>query len=552
MIAVLLLAPRGVVGTIAAFLPSWTDQTKPAREADVLNFIRPKAIGGLKVEGLGISFGGLKAVDGATFEAKPSEVTAVIGPNGAGKTTLLNMVSGFYVPGTGRIETAGQDIAGWSMHATARLGVARTYQATRLFGALSAEDNVIAGLPRGKGGKPFATLATRNNRIIARGLLALVGYTGDPNTAADDLPHVDRRLVEIARALALRPHVLLLDEPAAGLMYSDKQALGQVLRKLADIGIAVVLVEHDMDMVMGLSDRIFAMDAGQPLAFDTPEAVRKNEKVIAAYLGEGTLDAPKRELDYMPGAADRLIVRDLSAGYGAADVLQGVNLRVGRGELVALLGANGAGKSTFLRTVSGLMSPNAGEVIFESTNIQGKSAHQIVEHGLVLVPEGRQVFPELTVAENIELGGYKRAEQPGPEELEAILKRFPRLRERMDKPAGLLSGGEQQMMAIARGLMAKPQILLLDEPSLGLAPGMVEELYAVLAELRDDGVTILLVDQMATLALAVADRGYVLEQGKIVAEGAAEDLKTDDALIAAYLGGDNARDSQGAARCSIL
>jgi len=364
-----------------------------------------------------------------------------------------------------------------------------------------------------------------------------VGYAGDPGTPADDLPHVDRRLVEVARALALRPHVLLLDEPAAGLMQADKRALSEILRKLADCGIAVVLVEHDMEMVMGISDRIFAMDAGQPIAFDTPEAVRTNEKVIAAYLGEGTLDAPPRELDYVPGAMDRLITRKLCAGYGSADVLKEVDLRVGQGELVALLGANGAGKSTFLKTLSGLMAPTAGEIILEDRNIQGRPAHQIVERGLVLVPEGRQVFPDLTVAQNIELGAYKRKDQPDASELEAILARFPRLRERMDSPAGLLSGGEQQMMAIARGLMAKPRLLLLDEPSLGLAPAMVEELYAILAELRDDGITILLVDQMATLALAVADRAYVLEQGRVVAQGSADELLGDEALIAAYLGG---------------
>jgi len=537
LVAVLLIAPRGLVGTVAAFLPRSSDKTPPAPRDTVLDFIRPDITGGLKVEGLGITFGGLKAVDGATFDARPGEVTAIIGPNGAGKTTLLNMVSGFYVPGAGRIETAGQDVAGWSMHATARLGVARTYQATRLFGALSAENNVIAGLPRGRPGAPFSALATTETRALARGLLALVGYAGDPGTPADDLPHVDRRLVEVARALALRPHVLLLDEPAAGLMQADKRALSEILRKLADCGIAVVLVEHDMEMVMGISDRIFAMDAGQPIAFDTPEAVRTNEKVIAAYLGEGTLDAPPRELDYVPGAMDRLITRKLCAGYGSADVLKEVDLRVGQGELVALLGANGAGKSTFLKTLSGLMAPTAGEIILEDRNIQGRPAHQIVERGLVLVPEGRQVFPDLTVAQNIELGAYKRKDQPDASELEAILARFPRLRERMDSPAGLLSGGEQQMMAIARGLMAKPRLLLLDEPSLGLAPAMVEELYAILAELRDDGITILLVDQMATLALAVADRAYVLEQGRVVAQGSADELLGDEALIAAYLGG---------------
>ncbi len=537
LVAVLLLAPRGIVGTVAAFLPRRRHPVEAVPRAEALAFIRPDRQEGLTAEGLGIAFGGLKAVADTSLAARPGEVTAVIGPNGAGKTTLLNMISGFYRPDHGRIEIAGRNIAGGAMHDAARLGIARTYQATRLFGGLTAEENVLAGFPQGRLGRPLTALATPSRRALARGLLALVGFDADPQTPAADLPHVDRRLVEIARALAMRPHVLLLDEPAAGLMQGDKRALSKVLRHLADAGIAVVLVEHDMELVMGISDRILAMDAGQPIAFDTPAAIRSDARVIAAYLGEGTLKVSPRRLAHEPGAMETLIARDLCAGYGAADVLQSVDLRVGEGELVALLGANGAGKSTFLRTVSGLMAPRAGQILLNDDYIHGLPPHRIVERGLVHVPEGRQVFPELTVAHNIELGAYRRADRPEAAELEAVLSRFPRLRDRLENPAGLLSGGEQQMMAIARGLMARPRLLLLDEPSLGLAPAMVEELYAILAELRDDGITILLVDQMASLALAVADRGYILEQGRVVAEGGARELARDDALIAAYLGG---------------
>ncbi|WP_238369828.1 branched-chain amino acid ABC transporter ATP-binding protein/permease [Heliomarina baculiformis] len=541
LVAVLLVAPRGIVGTIAAFLPRRAQPASAVTPEEALAFVSPETPEGLRVSGLGISFGGVKAVSGAAFEARPGEVTAIIGPNGAGKTTLLNMISGFYRPGEGRIETGGTDIAGWSMHATARQGIARTYQATRLFGSLSAEENVLAAFPRGRFSGVFTALGTAERRAMAQGLLQLVGYEGAAETLASDLPHVDRRLIEIARALAMRPRMLLLDEPAAGLMQGDKRAMSQVLRRLADAGIAVVLVEHDMELVMGISDRILAMDAGEPIAFDTPEAVRADARVIAAYLGEGTLSVPARSLAHEPGAMDTLIAKDLCAGYGAADVLQSVNLRVGKGELVALLGANGAGKSTFLRTVSGLMAPTSGHVILNDGYIGGLPPHQIVERGVVLVPEGRQVFPELSVAYNIELGAYRRKTRPDASELEAILQRFPRLRDRLHARAGLLSGGEQQMMAIARGLMASPKLLLLDEPSLGLSPGMVEELYAILAELRNDGITILLVDQMASLALAAADRGYILEQGRIVAAGSAQELLQDDALIAAYLGGGQER-----------
>ncbi|QIE43126.1 branched-chain amino acid ABC transporter ATP-binding protein/permease [Meridianimarinicoccus aquatilis] len=538
LIAVLLAAPRGIVGTIAAFLPRRPNRAAPSAREDVLTWLAPQKGGkGLSVHELGIAFGGLKAVDGASFNAKAGQVTAIIGPNGAGKTTLLNMISGFYVPGTGRITCGTTDVTGMAMHVAARVGIARTYQATRLFGALTAEQNVMAAFARGAFGRPFRPVATSEARALARGLLSFTGYAGDAETLASDLPHVDRRLVEIARALAMRPDVLLLDEPAAGLMHADKMALAQLLREVADLGLAVVLVEHDMEMVMGISDGIFAMDAGQPIAFGSPEQIRVDARVIAAYLGEGEPDAPTRALGHAPGEMVTLVARGLCAGYGAADVLHDVDLTVKRGEMVALLGANGAGKSTFLNTLSGLVAPGSGRIVLNNTNIEGIAPHRIVEAGLILVPEGRQVFPDLTVEQNIELGAYRRKSRPAASELEALLTRFPRLRDRLKSPAGLLSGGEQQMMAIARGLMAQPQVLALDEPSLGLAPAMVEELYTILAELRDEGVTILLVDQMATLALAVADRGYVLEQGRIVAEGKADALKQNDALIKAYLGG---------------
>jgi ABC-type branched-subunit amino acid transport system ATPase component len=217
-------------------------------------------------------------------------------------------------------------------------------------------------------------------------------------------------------------------------------------------------------------------------------------------------------------------------------VLKDVTLHVQAGELVALLGANGAGKSTFLAALSGLHRPVSGDIVLNDEPVHALQPYQLVRRGLVLVPEGRQVFAELTVLENIELGAYKRADDMSRHEIAVILKRFPRLKERLSSRAGLLSGGEQQMMAIARGLMARPRILLLDEPSLGLAPAMVDELYAILGELRDEGITILLVDQMATLALAVADRAYVLEQGRIVVEGTASELQSDKRLTAAYLG----------------
>ncbi|MEG3753401.1 ABC transporter ATP-binding protein [Psychromonas arctica] len=223
--------------------------------------------------------------------------------------------------------------------------------------------------------------------------------------------------------------------------------------------------------------------------------------------------------------------------YGAAPVVEKVNIEVNPGELVAILGANGAGKSSILQALAGLKRPIQGNIGLQDEYIQDLTANDIAKRGLALVPEGRQLFGELSVKDNLLIGAYSRSDKVDEEhELNDILTRFPRLNDRIDSPAGLLSGGEQQMVAVGRALMAKPSILLLDEPSLGLSPAMIGELYDALADLRDDGVTILLVDQMANLALQVADRAYVLETGKIVKSGTAEQLLSDPKLEEAYMG----------------
>ena len=226
----------------------------------------------------------------------------------------------------------------------------------------------------------------------------------------------------------------------------------------------------------------------------------------------------------------------LTAGYGAAPVVEDVTFDVRPGEMVAMLGANGAGKSTIMRALSGLLRPVDGNIVLDNNPITALEAYRIARSGLALVPEGRQVFGELDVRDNLVLGAFSRNDANIDNEIEDLLNRFPRLRERLSSRAGLLSGGEQQMLAIARGLMANPRVLLLDEPSLGLAPAMINELFDILAELRDEGITILLVDQMAALALTVVDRGYVLESGHIVHADNAASLASDPALEAAYLG----------------
>jgi ABC-type branched-subunit amino acid transport system ATPase component len=291
-----------------------------------------------------------------------------------------------------------------------------------------------------------------------------------------------------------------------------------------------------MNLVMTVSDRVIVLDAGAKIAEGRPAEVAADPRVLKAYLGdEKAADrARKRELE--PGRETVLSTRGLCSGYGAVSIIRDIETEVAAGELVAVLGANGAGKSTLMRALSGLNRPVEGAVLLLGESIESYTASRIARQGLVLVPEGRQIFPELSVIDNLRLGAYARPSPDLAATTEQLLDRFPQLRSRQHQRAGLLSGGEQQMLAIARGLIARPRVLLLDEPSLGLAPMLLDGLYDLLASLREQGMTILLVDQMADLALSVADRTYLLQSGMVKHAGSAADMRADPALARAYLG----------------
>ena len=233
-----------------------------------------------------------------------------------------------------------------------------------------------------------------------------------------------------------------------------------------------------------------------------------------------------------------LELKNVEAAYGNIKALKGINLSVPEGKIVTLIGANGAGKSTTMKTIMGIMKPIAGDVLFKGESIAGMKTHNIVRKGVVLVPEGRQILQNMTVRENLEMGAYQRNDAEGiKEDLSKVFERFPRLFERQGQFAGTLSGGEQQMLAMGRALMSNPKLLMLDEPSMGLAPILVEQIFDIIRQLHADGTTILLVEQNAQAALAVADRGYVLETGRIVTEGTGTALLESDTIRKAYLGG---------------
>jgi len=231
-----------------------------------------------------------------------------------------------------------------------------------------------------------------------------------------------------------------------------------------------------------------------------------------------------------------LEIRNLHAGYGSMKVLHGIDLNVSAGEIVALLGSNGAGKSTLNNNISGIYKPTDGQIMFEGVDIAGVRSENVVDLGVIQVPEGRRVFPNMTVRENLELGGYRRGRERRNDNLDRVTNVFPRLQERFGQLAGTLSGGEQQMLAIGRAMMAEPRLLILDEPSLGLSPLLVEEMFSLIRKLNEEGLSIFLVEQNVMQSLEIANRAYVIENGQVVLSGAADELIDDPELKKSYLG----------------
>ena len=229
-------------------------------------------------------------------------------------------------------------------------------------------------------------------------------------------------------------------------------------------------------------------------------------------------------------------IRSVSAGYGLVNVLRDVSIEVKAGEIVAVLGSNGVGKTTLNNTLSGLVTPTSGEIYFEDKLISGLASDEIVDMGLIHVPEGRKLFPNLSVKDNLELGSYRRGKSNRAANIERVIEIFPKLKERFEQIAGTLSGGEQQMVAIGRGLMSDPRVLLLDEPSLGLSPLLVEQMFTLIKKINEMGLAVILVEQNVIQSLAIADRAYVIEQGTVAISGKADDLRENDALKKSYLG----------------
>jgi branched-chain amino acid transport system ATP-binding protein len=498
----------------------------------------------LAVDGVTMRFGGLAALSSVSLSLASREIVGLIGPNGAGKTTLFNVISGLEPPTAGRIVLDGRDVTGLPPDAICRLGVSRTYQTVRTFLNLSAADNVLVGRYFGSGGEH----PLRPDREDAREWLDLVGLADRARVVTRQLSLVERKLVELARALATRPRVLLLDEILSGLAPAETERVLGLMRGLRDRAHATVLwVEHLMRAVAGTCDRVIVLHHGEKLAEGTPTTVMTAPAVIDAYLGRRLRTPPvsiaartpesPHPSGRAPAATPLLSVDGLATGYGDLQVLWDVSLQVQAGSFTTLIGANGGGKTTTLRSISGLVPPWRGAVRFDDQDLVGIGPHRIAGLGIAHVPEGRRVFPLMSVQENLELGAYAPpARAVRHDTMEQVFALFPRLRERRGQTAGSLSGGEQQMLAIGRALMACPKLLMLDEPSIGLMPRLVESLFDTLLEINRGGLAILLVEQNVREAMAVASDVYVLENGRIVRSGPSADFVEDEGLREAYLG----------------
>ena len=317
-----------------------------------------------------------------------------------------------------------------------------------------------------------------------------------------------------------------MDEPAAGLPEAEVPAFAEVVRSVRDEHDAgVLLIDHNMALIMDVCDRIQVLDQGRTLAEGTPGEIRANLDVAAAYLGESAV-----------GGVSTLDVRDLEVAYGGVAAVRGVSLSVAPGEIVGLIGPNGAGKSTTLHAIMGLVATRGGDVTLGGRSLRGRSPEAIARAGVALVPEGRRLFAELTVEENLRLGLAARSGANGVEEdIAAVVELFPIVEEFRDRHAGALSGGQQQQLAIARALVAKPSILLLDEPSLGLAPTIVDLVFSTLRVISERGIGVLLVEQRAQRTVALADRTHVLANGELRLTLTPDDAADTDRMVAAYL-----------------
>ena len=540
-VAFVLYSPGGLVGIWAKLLrrcrpvPEEASAMSKRRIYEGLPlpaFLRPKSLQGtvLDVRGVSKNFGGIRAVTNASLKVDAGEIHALIGPNGAGKTTLFNLISGLFRPDTGSVHLNGREIGGLQPYRISPLGLARSFQITNLFRSRSIYENLRLSLQARHPARFNAWHDIDSYPEVhadTAELIRFLGLESIEEIEAGELSYGGQRLVDLGIALGSKPQVLLLDEPLAGLAAAERERVSNLVKNVA-ANIPVLIVEHDIDRVLGFSQRVTVMNQGEVLMAGTPDEVRADRRVQEVYTGTGAPPVATRAMN-QAGVAPVLRFEGVNTFYGKSHILNDATLDVREGEIVALLGRNGAGKSTLLKTLAGLVAPASGTIEYEGRHIAGLPAPDIARMGIGYVPQGRGLFAGMTVAENLALGRLARATDGSNGVVwsqEKILEYFPSLKDRMDVAADYLSGGEQQMVAVARALSGNVKLLLLDEPFEGLAPTVILELYKVFDQLRKHA-SIVIVEHNLDLVLALADRVFALERGAVFHQGPAAPLLTD-------------------------
>jgi branched-chain amino acid transport system permease protein len=512
----------------------------------------------LTVEAVSKSYGGVQALADVSLSAEAGAITALIGSNGSGKTTLLNVICGYTTANAGRVRFGEHDLTQTPSYNIARAGVGRTFQTPIIPRGVRVLDVVASGrygiercgfvtsifrLPR-------YYRIRRADRAIALALLASMGLAHLADETAVSLPLGTRRLVEVARALCANPRLLLLDEPASGLSDQEVGRLAELISDVARAGMTVLLIEHNFGFVTSVATTAHVLHLGELIASGPASVIGDDPRVIQSYLGEDAgKPAPAADVIRVPApapatvesaaAADGFLrVGSLESGYGDLKVLRGVSLAVSRGTIEVVLGRNGVGKTTLLATIAGVLPEWAGSVTLGGVDLKGKPAYRRAASGFAYVQEGKRIFRNRTVWQNLLIGTYslRMNREQRLELCRSVLAGFPVLQAVASRRAGSLSGGQQQMLAIAQALASQPQVLLLDEPSAGLAPAIVSDIFRHVRMLADDGLTVLLVEQLAQKAISIADHVTVLNNGGVAASGRPEEFSDMAELQEAYFG----------------
>lgn len=466
----------------------------------------------LNVSSISKRFGGLKAVDSVSFEVDRGEILGLIGPNGSGKSTTLSLIMGVIRPDRGSVKLGNQEIAGQKLHRIAKQGMSMVFQHSRPLHRQSVLENIeLALLPD----TIFQLFPKQEVRAKAREVAERVGLKDVMHDHPDSLPFAYVRRLELAKAIAQEPDVLLLDEPFAGLAPSETREFAELATSFRDEGRAVILVDHNVKAVAGLVNRIVAMHAGKKIAEGTPDEVTHDAKVREVYFGNSLEGSPiSASNQARTGQEKRLLDVNLkSVRYGQAEALRNVDLHVDEGEFVSVVGLNGAGKTTLFKSIMGFVGYD-GDVHWQGQSLKGIKPAEVATQGIALCPETRELFGHMSIQENLELGGHTLDKPAMREQLDQVFDLFPRLAERRKQAAYTLSGGEQQMLTIARALMQHPRLLILDEPTLGLAPLIIESISEALETLQEKlGLTVLLGEQNLTFALEHSHRVYLVETG---------------------------------------